>query len=249
MGRLVMDEKEWVEEVIQTHSLGEHPFVTLGRIARYYYYMGFKPADIHRRLEEHLLRSDPNVVLVKWQGAISKVIKGASKRPLIQLDGIVITQPEMAKIQQLQGRMRQRLMFTLVCIAKYFNAVNAKNDAWVATPWKDVFAMANIKLSGKRQALMLNDLLRAGYINVSRSVDNTSVRALILDDAGERALVVRSLDNLGNRYMLAVGENYFECPACGTVVRRTSHSQKYCKQCAEDINREKARNRYQGVVA
>lgn len=245
MNEIILNEKEWAKGAIDSLSLGKKPYDTIVRVAKYYKSEGYKKSDVRRKVEDFLIRCQPRLSLVKWENSITAAVNAAEKFPPICIPGVVITQPEMDKIASLQSVLQQRLMFTLVCLAKYGNAINKNNGNWVNFEQKDIFSLANVTLSSKRQSLMINELWQAGFVGYSCLVNNINLNIKIIED-GETALFVNDFRNLGNQYMRYNGEKYFECEGCGLVLKVTSNSahQKYCRECASVIkaNRDADRN-------
>ena len=122
---------------------------------------------------------------------------------------------------------------------------NEQNAGWVNRPDKEIFKLANVVTSVKRQSLMLNDLRSSGLIRFSRKVDNININVQCIDMDGDAYLQITDFRNLGYQYMRYCGEPYFECAECGIVIKRMSNAQKYCHDCAVDINRQNAREIYQ----
>lgn len=240
MVEIVTNEREWVENKLASPSLGKKPMETLGRIARYTYNAGYtKKNEIARKLEEYLLRCDPSVSLVKWQDAIMAAAKSAERYPMIDVRGVDVTQNELEEIKKITGVMARKVMFTLVCLAKYSNAVNPLNKNWVNFSTKDIFSLANVNVSNKRRALIINDLWNAGYVGYSHIIDNTNLNVKMLEADGTPALHIEDFRDLGNQYLMHMGENYMICQSCGAIVKRQSSAQKYCRLCAPQINTEK----------
>lgn len=240
MTEIVLNEKQWVEDAIATSSFNCKPAEALGRFARYYHELGYKKAEVEKMLEEFMIRCDPNINIVRWQEAISRCVKYAWKNTLIQIEPITITQSELDLIGKLTGVMRQKLMFALLCLSKYGNAVSEKNNSWVNRDIKDIVALSNTKITIRRQSLLFNDLREAGYIGFSNVVDNVNVNVKIVDSSGADAVMrIDDFRNLGNQYMMHVYGGYMKCQQCDLVVKRNSPNQKYCKSCAADVNLKK----------
>ena len=202
MTNIVLNERACAEYALDNLSLGAKPIETLGRVARYYYSIGYKKKDIGSLLEDFMLKCDPAINIVKWQTAIDRQVSNADKYELIDISGISITRAEIDKIQQIDGKLLQRLMFTMLCLAKYGNAVNPKNNNWVNKKDKEIFSLANISLTTKRQSLMINDLWTMQYIGFSRVVDNININVKIIDDSSPTVLYISDFRNLGNQYKI-----------------------------------------------
>ena len=232
---IVTDEKMWAERAIATHSFGQNPIQTLDRVARYYYqYEKCSKKDILGKLEQFLLRCDPSISLVLWADQLERISKSADRRPLIELDGVSVSSSELAVVNHLKGTIKQRLMFTLICLAKYENFVRKNDSNWVKTEHKHIMALANIVTSTKRQAQLLRELRDDGLIAFSKRVDNLNIKVCCIDD-GQCELYITDFRNLGNQYMMYKGGQYIHCEGCGLTVKKNSNAQRYCPSCAADM--------------
>lgn len=235
---IVLNEREWAEDMITSRSLGKKPLETMCRVARYYLDNGFSKKEVRKMMDSFLLQCDPTASLPKWQGHLDKALQSALKYSSVNLDGITITKPEMARIEKCGGKQVQRLAFTLLCLAKYWDAVSEKNGGWVNSNDSDIMRMANINTSIKRQSLMYHNLNLSGMIQFSRKVDNTNVRVCFMED-GEQAMYVTDFRNLGYQYLKFHGEPFFICQNCGITERINDpvkgRKRKYCKECAAQV--------------
>lgn len=248
MTDIILNEKTYAENALDSLSLGIKPSQTLGSIAKYYYNEGYKKCEIGRMLEDFLLKCDPSINITKWQDIIDRLVNTSDKYRLINLDGIDITKNEIATINSISGRMRQKFAFTALCLAKYGNAINPNNNCWVNKKDRDVFSLSNIKTTIKKQSLMINDLWTQGFIGYSKVVDNINIRVNFIDINGPVALRVTDFRNIGNQYLRYRGESYMECLSCGLIVKRESNSQKYCLKCSEEINKQKTLTRIHSSI-
>lgn len=236
---IVLNEHEWAEEMITSRSLGKKPFETLCRVARYYLDNGLSKREVRKMLDTFLIQCDPTASLPKWADSLDKAISLACKYPAVAIDFIDISKAEIDTIDAIAGKQQRRLAFTLLCLAKYWNAINPRCDSWVNNKDSDIMRLANINTSIKRQSLMYANLADAGLISFSKKVDNTNVRVCFVED-GETALKITDFRNLGYQYMMYHGEPYFVCKNCGIAARIDSpvkgKCQKYCKECAAQIS-------------
>lgn len=241
---IILNEVEFAKSAIGSCSLGNHPTETIGCVAKFYRNEGYGRADVGRLLEEFMLKCDSNVNIVKWQDMIDKQVKYAFKYPIIEIRDIPITKAELDVCDNLDGKQMRRLMFTLICLAKYANKVNDSNNNWVNRQDREIFKLANVVTSVKRQSLMLNDLRELELIRFSRKVDNININVCCLDYDSEVVLRIDDFRNLGYQYMRYCGEPFFACSCCGLVVRRTNNSQLYCHDCGIEVNRQTTRDKW-----
>lgn len=238
---IVTNEKEYAELALRNLDLGEHPTETLNCIAKLYRAQGFSRNKIQDKLGTFLLRCDPLANIVKWQDTLSRMVKMAFKYPLVEIHSIPIMRSEIATCKSIKSIQKQRLLFTLICLARLANTIKPENNGWVNRNDKEIFDLANVKTTQVRQSLLLNDLMTAGLISFSKKVDNINIRVECLDDDGEKALEISDFRNIGNQYMRYNGGKFIECQSCGLVVPRTGYRQKYCTQCAAEENKKKTR--------
>jgi len=221
-----------------SHTLGKKPYETLCRVARYYLDSSYSKREVRKMLDVFLLQCDPVASLPKWSDVVDHALERAAKFPAIQIDHVTVTLPELQRIEAVQGRQAQRLAFTLLCLAKYWDLAGQGGDHWVNSKDADIMRMANINTSIRRQSAMYHQLRDAGLIQFSRKVDNTNVRVCFLQD-GPAELLVSDFRNLGYQYLHYRGEAYFECQNCGITTKLRNPQkcgrQRYCSDCAAQI--------------
>lgn len=236
---IILNEIEWAEDAIANKSLGNKPYNTLTRVARYYFHLGYTEGEVRKLVKEFLLRCDDTASLPKWAKLIGLAVTKAKKYSIIQMDGIDVTEDEIEMIKSLPGRQAPRLMFTLICVSKYWDAISPSNHHWVNCKDNDIMRMANINTSLKRQGLIYNRLREAGLITFSKRIDNTNIRVKFVG-TGKPALHISDFRNLGNQYLKYKGEPFFECQCCGLTLkcknrREKGRRPKYCTDCAAQI--------------
>lgn len=225
--------------MINSHELGKKPIETLSRVAKYYYANRYSKKDVRKLLDTFLTQCDPSVSLVHWSDTLDRVAKSVDKFPIICLDGIGVTQKELEKIETLGGKQVKRLAFTLLCVAKYWDAVSNSNNHWVNSSDKEIMQMANINTSVKRQSMMFGELRDVGFIRFSKKIDNLNVQVTFMED-GETAMFIQDFRNIGYQFLKHYGEPYFDCVNCGITVKIQEPSrgrrQKYCPSCAVELH-------------
>lgn len=238
---IVLNEFEWAKDAIGNHLLGSKPSETLSRVARYYFYCGKNKSETRSLLEKFITECDPYISTVKWSDTLDNVLKYASRRPLLMIDSVAVSKPEIDIIKTIRGTQAQRLAFTLLCIAKYNFIAGNNQEYWVSTPDSEIMRMANIQTSIKRQSLLFTNLRDAGLIYFSKRVDNLSVKVMFVTN-GDTAIKIKDFRNLGYQYLNYLEHNgkYFVCENCGLTCKDTSkdargRKKKYCNDCAAKI--------------
>ncbi len=242
---IVLNEHEWAEEMIAARSLGKKPFEPLYRIARYYIDNGIPKGQVRKMLDMFLIQCDPTASIPKWTATMDAAMARALKYDAVDIKSIDITQPELDRINTLDGKQIKRLAFTLLCLAKYWDNISKNKDHWVNNKDCDILRMANINTSIKRQSLLYHTLNEMGLIQFSKKVDNTNIRVLFMSD-GDPEIAITDLRNLGYQYLMYCGEEYFSCSNCGitTKIKRdgVGRKPKYCPECANKIKIQQSVN-------
>ena len=242
---IILNEHEWAAEAINSCSLGKKQSETFSHIARYFLDQNYSKPKVKQLLETFLLKCDTSASIPKWTPTIEYAIRRASKHDTIRIDSIDITQPEMDKIDSLDGKQIKRLAFTLLCLSKYWDAVNPNCDHWINNKDTEIMRLANISTSVKRQSQMYHDLNKLKMIRFSKKIDNTNVRVEFITP-GKTVLSISDFRNLGYQYLKYHGESFFECANCGITVRCKNNGvgrkQKYCNDCAMKIHMQQKIN-------
>lgn len=170
---------------------------------------------------------------VKWDLVLEKIATRANKYPLVQVNFVCITKHELETIQDIKSKRMQRVAFTLLCLAKFYNSVNAKNNDWVNSKLNDIFNLARVQISKNDKALMMNDLRSLGLIEYSAKVDNINVNVQFVDNESEIILQIDDFRELGYEYMKYCNDGKFiNCEDCGKLVRVNSKDNQTVR-CAE----------------
>lgn len=199
-----------------------------------WYADGKSKKQIKDDMLEFLSKYAPDLSLPRWEPAIERQLKLLNRYPLIELDGIGITQGEIDTIRSLYGRMHRRLAFALLCISKFKNIVNPNNNDWVGVGDKEIFKLANIQKNIVGQSALFRDLRDAGLIQFSKIVDNLNVRVMFMDKEALAVHMVDDFRNLGNQFHAIEGGSFVKCQECGLWVRQNKwNNRKYCPECAK----------------
>ena len=172
---IILNERVFAEKCIDTYSYGDNIYETLQILAKYYYTEGLRAKRIEKKLieflQENYQRYQSNIT--RWQETAEKLSRKAGKYPLYENNEILITKDELSVIDNIEepnGKTDlRRIAFTLLCLAKLYNARNVNNNGWVNTDAKDIFKMAHVSVSKKRQFQIFGDLQILGLID---SVDS-----------------------------------------------------------------------------
>lgn len=232
----VFDEKAKAEDALANLTLGVNPFGTLITIAKYYTQIEkLNKRKTREILISFLLACDPKAFVPKWERAIDKAVRLASKSPLIDIPYVPVTQAEVEVIDARGTAPERRFAFALLCLAKYHTLVNGKCNYWVTEETNQIMKLANVNMTVKRQDMAFYNLYKDGYLEYPGTIDRLSCRVLYVNDYSPTALKIDDFRNLGYQYEAFKGGAFYKCEVCGSLVRISTHSgrpAKYCPDCA-----------------
>lgn len=239
-----MKEKEYVESILNQDEINENVAYKLRLIAKYYYHaQKFSVDQTYQVLVDIMSKKYIGFSISSWQTFLLNLAKQAKKKPMFDIDYIPVTENELITINSLHSKQLQRLAFTILCLAKYRNAINPQNNDWINYKYKDIFKLANIQVSVKQQCYLIHDLKTLGLIRMSKLINNLSINVCYIDkEDSKEILKIHDFKNLGYEYLLYKGENFKRCTQCNTPIRKRG-KRKYCSDCAKEIDRKKAKTR------
>lgn len=236
---IIMNEYTYAENLLNKQDLkacdlGDKPSSTLNLLARYYREIGKDNDEIKELLSDFLHRClKDKYKESKWIDSIFYQVIKSKKYTLKKVDSIIISKSEMEIIQSVKGKSRQKVLFTLLVLAKYYNAVSEKNNNWANLEYKKIFKLANVQLSIQNQALLINDLYNCRFVNVSKNVGKPNIQVNFIDNESDVVLTITQLKDLGKEYLLFCGEDYIRCQKCGSIIKNYKNNNKYCKDCGK----------------
>lgn len=242
-----MDEKQEALSILERKDLGYRPSESICILAKYYLYAENQTKE---QVEESIIsfirdKTKINYKPSDWQKCIDKNIKRATKYPLIKIDKVLITKTEIEIIRSLKRKPVQKIAFTLLCLAKYHNQISDKNNNWTNCSLYQIFKLANVSSKTRNNRLeMIHELYRLELIKFSKKNTNTNICVNYIHDESDTAIEITKICDLGKEYALHCGEKYIRCSQCGRLISKGKNGKvRYCKECAESVNREKTRER------
>jgi hypothetical protein len=177
-----------------------------------------------------------------WEDIIEDISKKVKKYPLKEIKSVGITQAELEQIAKLKNIKFEKLVFTMLCYAKFYNILSEKNNGWVNTDIREIYRVSRVIVKHKEDKfLYLNDIEKTGLISFSNKNDNLNLKINFLDMDGKSVLEIEDFRELGYEYLNYIGYGKFiKCSNCKRMVRKTNNKCLYCNDCAKSIqNKQK----------
>lgn len=229
---IFLNEIAEAERIIESKDLGVKPSQSLFLLAKYYrYVMKYKKSKIITTLTDFIKSTGINYRPSNWEKSVERQVDRTRNNPPINIEYIGITQKELENIAELKSPPVERIAFTALCLAKYRNILNARNNNWVCASHKMLFSLSSVNKTKYEKEMMIHKLVKAGMLQPAFAVGNTNLKVKFIDDNSPIVLKITDMRELGKEYMLYRGKKYARCENCGRLFYKRSNSQLYCKNC------------------
>lgn len=252
---IIINEVDYAKRIIEKGiASGDKPFKVLSIIGRYYRQKeGLSPKATCAKLTEFMKKHYKHYNEAIWEGAIENISVNANKIPLRELPYIGITQKELDTIRGVKNLKYEKLLFTMLCYAKLYNACSQNNNDWVNTKISELCTVAKVQVRNKDDKFIyMNDLESLGYISFSEKNNNRNLKVNFIDTGSDFVLKISDFRELGYEYMSYIGSGRFiRCVRCGRMVKLTNDkdfSRKYCAPCARIIKNEQNKKYYKAKL-
>lgn len=233
---IILDEKKYAEKCLKNGLMDLKPYYVLCLLAKYYYHhLGYRKKKITSLLLDYLSKYYPRYEFneFSWKESIDKIARNVGKHKLYEISGVKITKSEMETIQNIHNKVLERLAFTMLCLAKFYNLKNPKNNGWVNTDSKEIYKYARISCKAIEREIKIGKLRNMGLIELPKKNGNLNRRVTFINDDDDEELFISDFRELGYEYLLYKGGNFIRCAECGILTRgNKSGNKKYCKDCS-----------------
>ena len=232
---IILNETKFAQNILNQNFIYDNIKTYINVLVRYFVQKEeLSKKDTYLKIDNFLKTHYKKYNYSKWQDYINKQIDLGNKYPLLEIDNVPITKNELQKIQDINNIKLEKLAFTILCLAKFSNLRNDKNNNWVNTSITDIFRMAHINVKSDDKFLLINDLLDKDLIYYNKKTDNTNMCVKFIDNQSDTILQISDFRELGYEYLLYTGESYFRCNECGILSKQNKIGNKrYCNHCSK----------------
>lgn len=249
--KAIMNELEYATDLMNGGKIKHGDTHALETLAKYCRYFDLDKTQTRQTLNSWYKERFPDRPKSQCYKEIERAIKIAAKYPLVAIDEINVTKPEIERIlaikspptredgrRGLNAKSLQKLAFTLLCFAK-FELAKGRSEPWVNIPYKDLFRISRVRVVNDLKIQYLKDLKDLGLIKHTMRASSFLLKVLFIED-GDTALTVSDLNELGALFeQIYFGIRYLRCGYCGKIIKRNGR-RKYCTECAKKVNAQKA---------
>lgn len=240
MTSMIFYEKDHAEKLLKTGFTSFMNYQDLSVLAKYFKHIGKNRTQIRKSLLEFCEKFTPNFNEILSRNKIEDAIKTSDEYGIRLPIDIVVTNVEIDIIKNCGDYKRQKILFVMLVISKYFKYNNTRlapkddkynNDFYVNDTFINILKIAKVNVSRVERCNILHDLQQSELITTKKTKKDISFEINFVCDDSEVAIVVSDMNNI-------IGFYPFYCEKCGKVVENKAKRHNLCNECyAENLNK------------
>ena len=174
--------------------------------------------EVFQKIIDYISERDSDFYYEQYLNDINKCIKKAKKYEIKNIDKIIITKSEMDVIQSFNDIKKEKIVFVLIALAKYFNALYGNDRDCCFAKTRDIFKYARVVIPANERDYYLHFAYESGVLLPNFSVgSNMQLVGVVSHDEEESALVLDEYDykELAYAYLNYKNGGYKRCKECG----------------------------------
>ena len=253
MSKFIFDELINDENIINSYSFdGISVNSMIYKLAKYNFYINkMTDEQNYNAITDYMKAHLCGFVGTDWDESIKNCIKSCKKSPYKKVDSIKITKKELDYIKFFDDIKKEKVLFVMLCLAKYNHFFYNRNDFWVNESLSLIFREARVHIKSTERHEFLRQLFLAGAYDMPYGTGISSKKVMFVSN-GENDDVVLELseidfEELAYTYLFYKDgfSGYIHCDKCGRLTKQKSNRQKFCSECAKESKRESDSRRYE----
>lgn len=241
--KMIPNEKAYAEQCLAKTVIDRKPTRTLTILIKYFKNMGLTDEEIYNELVDHMTDAYDGFTEDDWRDKILDLIAiyTTEEHALLDINAIHITESEMARIEEVNNEVLERILFVMLVYCKVKQAMRNHDSNWITEDMKEICGEAKVARSMEKQAELFRQLMQMGYFNMSRKIGSLSKELLYVDNTSPVAITITSFDDFILDYHIYKGKKVINCKECGKRVMAKGRNSKYCAECAKESERQRVK--------
>lgn len=254
---------DYANEILNNGFTSKFIASELKILSKHYFSQGNDESKVKELLKTFCEKYMKNFNLAIHFKIINSAVKfGLNKKnKLIQIDNVKITDKELARIDTMDiSHEHKKVVFTLMTLTKLsksFLKIQSgelkSNEFYFGghKNYRELTKVAKIAFNKSKKSNVKNihDLIHVldekGIVQIT---GNGNIKLLFMydiDNSDNAVITVDDYTNIGYFYDFYYGENRVkECDNCGTLIKANSSTNKFCKQCFVDREKDRQRKKW-----
>lgn len=232
------DKTDIENKMSSNYANKENPEETIRDLARYnYHVLGMKKEDNYDAILSYMSKNCKDFYEEKYFKIIYRNIASAKKYKFRDVAPVKITRSEIDKIVELNDIRKEKIAFTLLAVAKYYNNVSDDNNNRMYISISDLFKMARVSIPCKERAAYLHFAYESGML-IEHTLVGTNLKIVsFVDNDSDVVMELGEGDykELAYVYLNYKNGGYKPCRCCGRLFKmhKSEPGRLYCKECGK----------------
>jgi len=236
MTSIIFYEEEEAKKILASGNIDFITFDHLFLLAKYFKHIGKNNSQVRKSLIEFCKKHNHDFNEILARNAIENSIKKAQKYSLRNAEGIMITESEMSRIKSATGYKKQKILFTMLVLAKFFkhndNRIDPKPSKYDGSYFANatfinILSMSKISVSKTERNSIQYELERDGFIRTARV---NSFEIFFVDESSGSSIFIDNLNDFIDFYP-------FYCEKCGKKVIKKAKRHSFCDECYLELRK------------
>lgn len=242
MKSVIFDEKRDIESVIQSGEVTQDSVnKIISSMAKYNFYIkDMRDEDNYNNISEWLKIHYSLYIETEFDSKIREKIKAAHKYGLLLSDNIQVYQKELDTILFANDIKFEKVLFTLLCIAKLQRNVFGYQNGKYKFALTNIFKLARVHIPSTDRGIFMHQLLEQGYIGAPFINSDDSRWVNFICEEGNPIIEISELDFYELAYVYLSwkndGKGYGRCECCNRLMKKSKTKPKrFCESCSKLI--------------
>ena len=216
---IIFDEHNYAENLLINGFSKHMSMKDLVILSRYYSNDGLRGIKLRETLVNFCVSYNPEYNEIISGHKIDKAISFSKKRDIRLGKDIVIYQEELEKIWSAGNIHRQKILFCMLVVARFFK--NEKNaDYYFNAKFTELLKIAKVHVNKAGKIVLMNELTKENYISP------TYTGAFKLNYAGgeEFGIIVKDIENILLFFPI-------KCSGCKKICENITRRHGLCEEC------------------
>ena len=240
---IIMDERAEIERLIDGDiSVIKKIGTQAAKIARYNLHcLGMEEQENYEFIVDWMNKYATNFQESAYGPLINEVLRTAKKYPIIKIDSIKITKSEVNAIQSVNNIRQEKMLFVMLCVAKYQRITRGYTNGLVSAKDIDLFKSARLSTPAADRDMFIHELMQTGLIRQPKKSHSQGYILNFMSENYEEDEIFGEIlpDNCNNLayWYLYYAKNDTKhlriCQDCGLIYRaKMDKITKYCMNCS-----------------
>lgn len=233
---MILNEEQYIKDLIlRNNDEVKKIKPQVNFIARYnYHVMKMSDNDNYNAIVSWMNRNNNGFCENNYSKFIESAVKKSKNKPLYLINSIKFTQEEIDCIQSLNNLRYEKIMFVLLCTAKFQQIVHGYTDGLIYYNITQVFKDARVSVSKNNRENILHELLKINFIKLPYKNDSKCLFVTIIDNENKPKyeILPHDCNELAYFYMKISGDKKINrCKKCNKLIKINKRYGNLCPDC------------------